>query len=239
MKKLLGAALIAAAAGMSGAALAADLPVKAPVYKAPSAYDWSGFYAGAHIGYGWGHEHDNLSKLIRGAAIDRFDIDGIIGGVHAGYNWQANHFVYGFEADFDGSGMNGSASFINSGRSGTLAFDNNWQASLRARAGYAADNWLLYATGGIAFAGAKSKLDIGDPGAPPPTRSSDSATLTGWTIGIGSEYAFSRNWITRAELRYTDFGTKTFHLTDDVGDAVPARVRFDELVATVGISYKF
>jgi len=229
----------ASAVLISGAALAADLPVKGPVYKAPPAYDWSGFYAGAHIGYGWGHEHDNLSKLIRGAPIDRFDIDGIIGGVHAGYNWQANHFVYGFEADFDGSGMKGSAAFDNPATFGTLTFKNDWQASLRARAGYAADNWLLYATGGIAFAGAKSKLDIIDKGTLVPVHSSASKTLTGWTIGVGSEYAFSKNWITRAEVRYTDFGTGTFHLTDSDEDPAATRVRFDEILATVGISYKF
>ena len=41
----------------SGAALAAD--IARPVYKAPPAgalpvaYDWTGFYVGGHVGYGW------------------------------------------------------------------------------------------------------------------------------------------------------------------------------------------
>ena len=36
-------------------ALAADMPVKAPVPKAAKLpYDWSGLYLGGHIGYMWG-----------------------------------------------------------------------------------------------------------------------------------------------------------------------------------------
>ncbi|HSV23009.1 MAG TPA: hypothetical protein VLJ17_08270, partial [Xanthobacteraceae bacterium] len=42
--------------GLPQAASAADLPVKAPVYKAPIAvpvYNWTGFYVGANIGGAW------------------------------------------------------------------------------------------------------------------------------------------------------------------------------------------
>ena len=56
MKGLLiaGVSLMAfAAASRADAAEAAfTLPVKAP--PAPSAYDWSGFYAGGRVGYAWG-----------------------------------------------------------------------------------------------------------------------------------------------------------------------------------------
>src|SRR5262245_58432520 len=40
-----------AAVVAAGAAQAADMPVKAPVYAAP--FNWTGFYIGAHIGAGW------------------------------------------------------------------------------------------------------------------------------------------------------------------------------------------
>lgn len=237
-------------------AAAADLPVraytKAPAY-AP-VYDWSGFYVGAHIGYAWGDEHDNLSaNTLVPAPVDRFGVSGVIGGVHAGYNWQAGRYVLGLEGDFDGSGIKGSKAFdvLNSAgvyqSIGALGFKSDWQASIRARAGYAVDNWLLYVTGGVAFAGAKSTLSVATQNITAcegicvfsPTGSSDSGTLTGWTIGIGGEYALSRNWIARAEVRYTDFGSKTFQLSDDFGGIMPTRVRFDETHATLGISYKF
>jgi outer membrane immunogenic protein len=45
--------------GLSQIASAADLPVKAPVYKAPvykaligSTYNWTGCYVGGNVGYG-------------------------------------------------------------------------------------------------------------------------------------------------------------------------------------------
>jgi len=233
MKKfLLGTvALMAFATTASAADLPARVYTKAPVV-AP-VYDWSGFYLGGHVGYSWGHEHDNLSTVLVGTPADRFSVDGVIGGLHAGYNWQAGHFVFGFEGDFDGSSIKGSAAFDRQGYTGTLSLKNDWQASIRARAGYAADNWLLYVTGGVAFAGVKSTLDIEDDGS-----SSASRTLTGWTVGIGAERALSRNWIARGELRYTDFGSDTAQFVVD-GDNVPTRVRFTDTRATLGISYKF
>lgn len=248
-------ATLGATACLSLPATAADMAarpyVKAPAYVQPI-YDWSGFYVGAHVGYAWGSEHDNLSDVI-GANADKFDVNGVLGGVHAGYNWQANQFVFGIEGDFDGSGITGDQAFDDSPRStlrsvGTLSFKNNWQASLRARAGVAANNWLLYVTGGVAFADVDSSLSVynfnptGCEGVcvvNPGFASSANNTLVGFTIGAGSEYALSRNWIARMEVRYTDFGAKTFDLVDNLGNALPTRVRFDQVSATAGISYKF
>ncbi len=53
MKKFLAAALLVAG---STTAYSADLPVKAPYYKAPVArvYDWTGFYIGVNVGVGVG-----------------------------------------------------------------------------------------------------------------------------------------------------------------------------------------
>jgi hypothetical protein len=38
---------------MSFAANAADMPVKAPIVKAPAMYNWNGCQVGAHAGAGW------------------------------------------------------------------------------------------------------------------------------------------------------------------------------------------
>ena len=48
---------IALATLVAGPAMAADMPVKARVYKAPPpvvVYNWTGFYVGANVGYSWG-----------------------------------------------------------------------------------------------------------------------------------------------------------------------------------------
>jgi len=78
-------ALASAFALMTGAAVAADIPAMsdpAPIYSpTPMAYSWTGFYAGGHVGYGFG------------------DSDGFVVGGQLGYNWQFNQFVVGAEAD--------------------------------------------------------------------------------------------------------------------------------------------
>jgi outer membrane immunogenic protein len=49
-----GLGLFATVVAGAGAAGAADLAVKAPIYKAPPVVvsDWAGFYLGVHGGYG-------------------------------------------------------------------------------------------------------------------------------------------------------------------------------------------
>jgi outer membrane immunogenic protein len=49
-------------------ASAADLPVRAPVYKAPvmvPVYDWTGFYVGGNVGYSWGRSSTDGSSRTR------------------------------------------------------------------------------------------------------------------------------------------------------------------------------
>jgi len=223
-----------------GAAQAADLTYEPPV--APPPFTWAGFYAGVHAGYAWGGEKDNQSNLFEDPRpADNFDVDGFIGGVHAGYNWQAGQFVFGVEGDVDYSNIKGSEGYAgyvpNFGYDyveGNLELKSQWQASARLRAGYAVDNFLLYATGGIAFGDGKLSSNGYDYNAESNFGSDDTNTHVGWTIGAGAEYAFTPNWIGRAELRYTDFGSKTYQLLEGPVDA-----SWTQTAVTVGVSYKF
>ncbi|ODT08381.1 MAG: hypothetical protein ABS35_44355 [Kaistia sp. SCN 65-12] len=228
-----------------GAANAADLaPV--PVIEAPPPFSWAGFYAGVHAGYAWGDEDDNQSNLFGEPEpqldiADSFNMDGFIGGVHGGYNWQMNQFVFGVEGDIDYTNIKGSEGYagyvpnlFGDYVEGSLELESNWQASLRLRAGYAVDNFLMYATGGVAFADGKMTSSGYNFDDEVNYSSDDSNTHVGWTIGIGAEYAFTPNWIARAELRYTDFGSKTYDLLEGPVDA-----SWDQTAVTVGLSYKF
>ena len=117
--------------GLSQTAWAADMPARAPVYKAmPAAvapYSWTGWYAGGNIGYSWGRAKSNIGLPEAeidfegpGFTTDSFTIPafvlsdsvklkGVIGGGQIGYNWQtAPNWVFGFETDFQGSGEKGS-----------------------------------------------------------------------------------------------------------------------------------
>ena len=86
----------ALALGAASHAQAADM--RAPVYKAapvPMAYNWSGFYAGGHIGWGWAKEDATIAAFSPGVpdiplgSVFSGDRDGFLGGAQIGLNWQA------------------------------------------------------------------------------------------------------------------------------------------------------
>src|SRR5712692_3442762 len=109
MKKLL-AASIAAAAFCSAPAIAADMPVKAPIYKAVTPpFDWTGFYAGGQVGYAWGDATFFIPGiLIVPTVTAKIDPNGIFGGGHLGYNWQFGKLVAGIESDINARDIHGS-----------------------------------------------------------------------------------------------------------------------------------
>ncbi|WP_172295864.1 outer membrane protein [Pseudoruegeria sp. HB172150] len=100
---------------------------------APITYDWSGFYAGAQLGWGQVNGDD-------GTVED--EGNGIIGGVHAGYDWDFGNVVVGLGADYD------AADIEFDDTDGSL--DSVTRAKLRV--GYDAGKWLFYGTGGPAWA---------------------------------------------------------------------------------------
>jgi outer membrane immunogenic protein len=103
-------AVAAIASTIATGAMAAP-PQAAPIYN------WTGFYVGGNIGYSWGRSlgteafSDATSGLILSASANRFDMNGVIGGAQAGYNWQRDRWVYGLEADIQGSGQKGETPF--------------------------------------------------------------------------------------------------------------------------------
>jgi outer membrane immunogenic protein len=128
----------AGAMALTGAALAADLPSRAPppVYlPPPPVFTWTGLYIGINAGYTWSNNNNvdtdaaNVSSIaglngdIGGevATLATGDVpvqtNGFIGGGQIGYNWQfANNFVVGIEADIQGvAGANRTGSLAQSG----------------------------------------------------------------------------------------------------------------------------
>lgn len=178
MRKLFFAgALVAAAVGQASAA---DLPVKAPVVKAPiiDTWTWTGFYVGGNAGYSWGRwDSTNVPPSTgifpgTGTAFGTTaspHVDGWVAGGQVGYNWQVDYWVFGFEADWQWTGEK--ASNTGTITIGPLAIAdrtllvtstsaNNWSfpwfGTFRGRVGWTtADHWLFYATGGLAYGNAK------------------------------------------------------------------------------------
>jgi outer membrane immunogenic protein len=223
-------ALIAviSAIGFIQIASAADWPVdKAP--QAPfvrPAYDWTGGYVGLNLGGSWGQQGSN-------------NLEGIIGGGQVGYNWQADQWIFGFEADFQGSGQKVDGSFFDPTAPTTVGFTNklDWFGTVRVRMGYALDYWLPYVTGGLAYGHSEvsGTMTVG----PAASSFSNSQDYQGWTIGGGLEWAFANNWRTKVEYLYINFGD---------GPTVPAQVatsgagvtgKMTDNIVRVGVNYKF
>lgn len=79
-------------------------------YSPRSVYNWTGFYAGAHLGGTWGttEAFDNLGYNAVGDSWDA-DTSGFVAGVQLGYNWQAGPILFGIEGDVGNLGLTGSA----------------------------------------------------------------------------------------------------------------------------------
>jgi len=199
-----------AVAGVHGPSFAADIPpapvAPEPVYNTPD-QDWSGIYLGVLLGYTL-----DDSDVSGGPSVDA---DGVDGGVYAGYNYQFDNFVVGLEGDALLSGVEGSSGGVN--------IDQTWSGSLRARAGYSLESFLLYGTGGLAVAGFEASS----------AGNSDSNTHLGWTLGAGVEGMITDNVAARLEYRYTDYQDKNYSL------GAPANIDSSTNSVRAGVGVKF
>jgi outer membrane immunogenic protein len=199
MRKLSISILSALALVTAGAASAADLPVKArPAAMTPvPQFSWTGIYVGLNAGYGWG----DTSGTLFSTAPGNVNLGGALAGGQIGANYQFNNIVLGIEADYQWADIDGSSTTL-AGVIRTAEVERF--GTVRGRLGFAWDRWLAYVTGGYAF-GAKTNVSI-----VPGTLLASSATLDGWTAGVGVEYAFAPNWSAKLEYLHIDLNDKTF-----------------------------
>jgi outer membrane immunogenic protein len=199
---LAGAALMFAA----GAATAADIPVKAPLLKAPPvAYDWNGFYIGGYYGTAIEQTKAHTDGFAAGVAGVN-DMALAVGGT-VGYNWQfAPRWLIGLEAD---AGFLGVDHTFHQWDSLTITGSKaDGYGTVRARFGYVTGPSLLYVTGGAAFVHITDTF--GGAGVPAAPATAFTTTKTGWTVGGGIETKLSRNWSTTTEYQFIDAGSTSF-----------------------------
>ena len=261
-------------------AYAADLPLKAPA-PVMAVYDWTGFYVGGNSGYSWGRARlDGVETGTQNVSVFRTagnnlvssttttlatlplfgtanNVNGLIGGGQAGYNWQRGTWLFGVEADIQGSneratrdicsvaGCPPGSSFL------TENYKLDWFGTARGRVGFLpSERILLYATGGLAYGEVSATAPL--------IPLSWGSTRAGWTVGVGAEAAVGDNWSVKVEYLYVDLGniggasaTATtianalntpsagFNTVTTTALTAAFNTRFTDNIVRVGLNYKF
>jgi len=221
----------------AGPALAADLAVKAPVYKAPPPvfFSWTGLYIGGHAGGAWNTSDWFFPDF--GTATSH-SASSALGGGQIGYNYQVSSWVFGVQGDVSGLSLIGQSVCPNPGDN--CRTEQKWIASATARLGYAWDAALLYAKGGAAWSHDDYSVINAATGVTTEINSGG-GDRAGWTLGGGLEYAFWHKWSAFVEYDHFDFGTEKFSTVSPNTGAFVEHLnvgqRVDEVKA--GVNYRF
>lgn len=210
------------------AAFGADMAIrKAPAQPVIRGCNWCGFTLGLHVGYGWSRSG------FGGVVAEEFELgtlepSGIMFGGQAGHLWQWGAFVAGLEASGSYWGHKKSAAL----EVGELAVLTNtielqYTAAVRAVLGMEIGApFLVYVTGGPAFAHAEGTLQSGA------TVLTAPANHFGWELGGGVKTKFGDSLIFGVEALWADYGKSTYSFgggLDTPGrlQAGSVRARFD------------
>ena len=232
----------------ANAAMAAPIP--------PTAYNWSGFYAGGNLGYGVGRNPaaENIFGLF-GQSNEVFTLapHGVVGGIQAGYNFMAlNWLALGVEGDYQLSDQRDTACFswCVGGTPTIYSQSLHWFATARGRIGVATGPALFYLTGGGAW------TTVGTTASQTNSITTIAGTTfftgsgsfsdqkSGWTAGGGAEGALDGNWTVKVEYLYLDFGSIA-HLypaaiaTNLADPNIHISTRVRDNIFRVGLNYHF
>jgi opacity protein-like surface antigen len=259
-KHLAGAAFTAL---LGGSAAAADrvLPLKTP--PAPAPFNWTGGYVGITAGGAWGTYDTTTSTAlspggyfpnaatvaaVNAAGPQSIKPSGFATGIEAGYNWQSGALLLGVEADLQALDLRGAAN------SGAILYppgfhhqlvvssygDSAWLATARARVGLVANDWLFFATGGLAVTQLTSDLLFTDSGGALEEGQIDTVK-TGYAVGGGIEAPLTDRLSLKAEYLYVKLGDTTVSgsLLPPPSQAFTHSADLAANIVRVGFNYRF
>jgi high affinity Mn2+ porin len=249
VKKFVLGTVIGMTLATAGGSAADDIMVtKAPPPSSiPTDFNWTGFYAGGHLGYAWGSSNwtgpDVSGSLNLAEPVDTFNEAGsFFEGLQAGYNYMLpNRVVIGAEIDASFPAFQNLAGISTGGISnftsptlGPVSYSETVLSSgtVRGRIGYAPGSWLFYATGGFSWSYDQLTLTQLASG----TNDMPFLWRLGWAAGAGVEVPVAQHWTARLEYLFTDYGT-TSVLFANAGQRFTSDFSLQELRA--GLNYQF
>ena len=248
----------------ASAALAADMPRKAPQATIAKSDPWAGWYGGVNAGYVAqtncqtlnpegifltpGFEGD--SAYVSGLGTGCKTSSGIIGGGQVGLNQHSGMWVWGVETDLSGlsakTTRTQAAVSPVSGNTNTSSNATNtpFLMTVRPRFGGLVDpSTLVYLTGGFALASVHASGGVRGATTTYNTFGTISAWTPGWSVGAGVERKIGGPWSVKAEYLYVNLNA--VHYNTSQSDIfwsnfvetmdVPTQLH----IVRVGVNYKF
>src|SRR5262245_13745722 len=172
-------------------------------------FDWSGYYVGAHLGGATSEAEStevlfpNSPEFFQSATYGNSQ-NSVTGGVQGGWQRQFGKLVAGVEVDFN---------MLRFDTTKTSPLLLNIEAGLpdvsrsvsvrdifllTGRVGYADGRWLAYAKGGLS----NGQVDVDYRQFSTGATTSSSGRETGWTAGVGIDYALTPNLFLGVEYNF-------------------------------------
>lgn len=237
-------------------------------------YNWSGFYAGAVAGAAWGQYDPRTATVddgyldaadaaaVTAAGAQSIETNGFVTGIEGGYNFQTGRWLLGLEADLEavhviGQTNSGGVPYPGAAPPGGTPGDvftifssanSDWLLTARPRIGFvAANNWLIYATGGVAVTRLHTDISFDDdnPSVFAEEAGKIDATKVGYAVGGGVEAPLTNRLSVKADYLHVGFGnTAGVSTANDLLPLFPAQVftHSSDLKADmvrVGLNYHF
>src|ERR1700736_874968 len=225
--------------------------------------NWTGFYVGVHVGYGWGDlkwtdtdtntfsfEGTDPPDLSGPTVLVEGSAGGVIAGGQIGYNRQFGHFVIGAEGEFSYFGASDTGSMSTESWVNRFKTESDWVGTVGLRLGFAWNRLLFYAKGGGAFAHHDFWMThtVTDEGVNNHTeRFHADGTHIGPLAGVGLEYALTCHWSAKIEYTRMFLGKNDISGTNVENDVTPAPPEPEQYemdfkgvdTVRVGLNYKF
>jgi outer membrane immunogenic protein len=239
MKKLLVAG-IAAAAFCGAPAFAADMPVKAE--PAPI-WNWTGLYVAADAGGMWTGKFDGpfTNPIAPGNSYSASGVDTGIAGFRVGGQKQFGNWVLGIDGGLSLALSDKFGTTLSPGNAPPIGCNSGGGTFCQARIssiwdvgprlGYAANQWMIYGTGGFAQAHVESRFLA-------PAPSFDAITRNnGWFAGAGLEWLITPR--AAVGVDYKHYGFNNANTGPSIGAGAQHDIKTDADVVTARLTLLF